>query len=480
MTGEAFRSRLRRLRREGEPPACDAAPGGPTEGGELPRWLRERLDRDRLDRERRPPAAAGSLDEPGGLEPIVLDGVPATARARTTRFAPGHRHGAWPLAAVDGASAATLALVARDPAVASLDPRRAVYLDIETTGLSGGSGTYPYLVALGRFAGDGDFVLWQGFMRGPEEERELLRAVAERVAAAGQLVTFFGKSFDRHRLEDKMRLHGVAAPFADAVHLDLYYPCRRLYGEALADGRLQTMERALCGFERVDDLPGSMAPAAWFDFVAGRPHRLEEVFRHNLDDVLSLVALTAHLGRVGDERGPAGAPLAGCDLTRARGLARLFDGARDAERALLWIDRALERLAARRASTAAEVHEAARREHLLWRAELLERGGDRAGALATCEALAEDADDGVAARALARAAKLLEHHARDRPAALAACDRALPLIERTLSGSQRARVLADVSKRRARLALAAAPAPGASAGKGRGLRSNALPASGES
>ena len=185
---------------------------------------------------------------------------------------------------------AALALCARDPSLADASLADALYLDTETTGLSGGAGTYVFLVGLGSFTPAG-FEVWQGFLADPAHERALLAEVAERIARAPLLVTFFGKSFDRHRLEDKMRMHGVTPPFTGKPHLDLYHPLRRLHGASLPDARLRTMEHALCGVERADDLPGSFAPAAWFDFLAGRAHLLEGVFAHNADDVLSLVTL---------------------------------------------------------------------------------------------------------------------------------------------------------------------------------------------
>ncbi|QDU67220.1 ribonuclease H-like domain-containing protein [Engelhardtia mirabilis] len=416
-------------------------PTGPAPRGELPSWLRSHLGRGA-----RPISSGGSIDPPAGLEPVLVDGVPSRAVARTTRFEPDHRHGAWRLEAVHGADCACLSFVARDPAVAEFDSSRAVFLDIETTGLSGGAGTYPYLVALGSFAEDGRFELWQGFLREPDEERDLLREVARRVASAGQLVTFFGKSFDRHRLEDKMRLHGVAAPFESVLHLDLYHPCRRLYREGFVDGRLQTMERGLCGFERVDDLPGSMAPAAWFDFIGGRPHQLERVFDHNRDDVLSLVTLTAHLGRTVLERDADGGELEGCSLARARGMGKLAGAAGERAAELQWVERALERLEHTRGD-----RDHARREHLLWRAATIERLGDRARALELLVELAQERLDANAAHAWARASKLLEHHARDFDGAVEACDRASSLAARTLLGRERRMLEAEVSKRRARL-----------------------------
>jgi len=341
------------------------------------------------------------------------------------------------------ASRETIALVARDPALEGLDPTRAVYLDIETTGLSGGAGTIPFLVALGSFCAEASgcsrFEMWQGFLRGPEEERALLAEVARRIRAGDGVVSFFGKSFDRHRLEDKMLVHGIEPPFEGRAHLDLYHPLRRLYGGAFEDGRLGTMEHELAGVQREDDLPGSFAPAAWFDFLGGRAHRLEEVFQHNLDDVLSLVTLAAHLGDTVAERRAGGGSLPGPALARARGLARLFAGRRDWTEALRWVDRALERDSAKE------------RPWLLLRADLVRRTADWGEVLPLYEEIAEGERDEIAARALIEVAKLREHRAKDFAGALDAVGRARDVIRRAVVGSRRSRLLADCDHRASRL-----------------------------
>jgi uncharacterized protein len=270
--------------------------------------------------------------------------------ARRTSFEATHRHGAWGLDEALEADRRTLALLAREPALAEVDLGRALFLDTETTGLSGGAGTWVFLVGLGSFE-SGAFGIWQGFLSEPAEERALLEDVAERIRAAPAVVSFFGKAFDRHRLEDKMRLHGIAPPFEGRPHLDLYHPLRRLYRPRVApgartvalDARLKTLESELCGIEREDDLPGARAPAAWFDFLHGRPHELEGVFRHNRDDVLSLVALTAHLACALEEHRKGGEPVAGSACARARGIASTLARAREHDSALRWFQLAEER-----------------------------------------------------------------------------------------------------------------------------------------
>jgi hypothetical protein len=292
----------------------------PSPRHELPAWWKSRAQRSS---QAAPLAPAGrrTLGAPADLRDAL---TPRGAYAvREVRLPIEQRHGLETLARVLDVRAELFLLLTGDERLREFDPRRALFLDIETTGLSGGAGTKAFLVGLGWIEAR-EFVLWQGFLRGPEEEAALLHEVAVRIESAHALVTFFGKTFDRHRLEDKMRVHGVRPPFKERAHLDLYHPLRALYRPALADARLATLERVLCGLEREDDLSGAYAPEAWYDFLAGRPHRLERVFAHNRDDVLSLATLCAHLG--GIELAPAGAacsaPSSRLEWARLRGLAR--------------------------------------------------------------------------------------------------------------------------------------------------------------
>jgi len=318
-------------------------------GGELRNRLARLLEGRRAPETRE--ERAGALVPRRATPPADL--VPeadGSVLARRTAFATAHRHGEWALGDAEGADARAFVILTGDPSLAAVDLSRALFLDTETSGLSGGAGTWVFLVGLGGFesqAADTRFAVWQGFLAEPAGERALLLAVADRIRAASAVVSFFGKSFDRHRLEDKMRLHGIEPPFRGRPHLDLYHPLRRLYrprsGGGLDDGRLKTFERALCGVEREDDLHGSLAPAAWFDFLHGRSHDLEGVFRHNLDDVLSLVTLAAHLSRTLAETRAGGEPLSGSAACRARAIAKSLVEAREPREALLWFERAVER-----------------------------------------------------------------------------------------------------------------------------------------
>ncbi|MEE2939195.1 MAG: ribonuclease H-like domain-containing protein [Planctomycetota bacterium] len=438
---ESARGKLARLRREGTEGAS-VRPVVPRRG--VPDWLTGHLDRRAAPRPTSP-APAGIVSEDHGWE--RTSGDPARLSVESGRLGtyavrreevpvPGLSHGSFSLAEVDHADPRVIARLACDPGLDSIDLRRAVFLDTETTGLAGGAGVYVYMVGLGWFEGD-RYVSWQGFLRSPGEEAAMLEAVAEIVGGADHLVSFFGKSFDRHRLEDKMRIVGVAPPFDGRPHLDLYHPMRRLTRGALKDGKLQTMERELLGFERARDLPGSLAPAAWFDYLGGRPHLLEGVFEHNREDVLTLTVLAAYLGRAERERRADGGALPGPLAQRARAL---METSSSREEELGWAEAALQR----------GLEGEDRRRVLVVRAHLLRRlGRVDAARGAYREALEESAEDLAAVELFVGASMLLERPLGDLVNALAMAERASRLAGEL--GRPRS-VLAELERRIGRLA----------------------------
>jgi hypothetical protein len=183
-----------------------------------------------------------------------------------------------------------LATLAKDDAVAGLDLSQCLFLDTETTGLAGGAGTVVFLCGMAWLDGD-MLVLEQVFLRAFSEEGAALAHVAQHVAARPYLVTFVGKSFDRHRLASRMRLHKITTDIVRTPHLDLYHLARRAYKDRLHDTRLRTVEERVLGVVRPDDLPGAEAPAAWLAWIDDETGAVDRVFEHNRLDVLSLVAL---------------------------------------------------------------------------------------------------------------------------------------------------------------------------------------------
>ena len=180
------------------------------------------------------------------------------------------------------------------PGDADSDNRRHVYIDTETTGLSGGSGTLAFLVGFAVVNG-GAIELTQFLLTRFSAEAALLSAFAECLSANDRLVSYNGKSYDLPLLVSRFRMQSLPQPIGGLPHLDLLHPVRRLFGTRWNDCRLLSVEQHLLGFTRVDDLPGSEAPAAWFSYVrGGHASQLIKVVAHNQQDIVSLaVAHTA-------------------------------------------------------------------------------------------------------------------------------------------------------------------------------------------
>ena len=170
---------------------------------------------------------------------------------------------------------------------------RLLFLDTETTGLSGGAGTVAFEIGVGWIEPRG-MVIRQYVMRNYAQEADILREIAALAARADTLVTFNGKSFDLPLLESRMVMNRIRAHITDMPHLDLLHAARRVYKLRLGRCSLTALEEAVLGKARQDDLPGAQVPERYFTYLkTGEFALLEDVLRHNFDDVRSLAELTA-------------------------------------------------------------------------------------------------------------------------------------------------------------------------------------------
>ncbi len=289
------RARLGALRRQSGTSTGEDVAAGNRDAIEA---LRERLLRVSAGRRRKPRRARigdGELASRLGGE-LIHAGVILVHE----RLPVDAAHGKFPLS--DPASRPGLVL-----AGAGAAPRDCVFMDTETTGLAGGTGTLVFLLGMARFR-QGELEVVQLFLTGFDGENALLETAGDYLRGADTLVTFNGRSFDAPLLAARYRLAGSRDPFAALPHLDLLAPTRRAFKTRWSDCRLQTAERRLLGVARVDDLPGAEAPLAWFDWVRhGRAGALAGVFAHNRLDLLSLVVLPAALERSHDDPVATGA-----------------------------------------------------------------------------------------------------------------------------------------------------------------------------
>jgi uncharacterized protein YprB with RNaseH-like and TPR domain len=267
------------------------------------------------------------------------------------KYPPGHRHGHVAVADTlppDEGCWSRFPLLDGSAVCIPTDGRM-LFLDLETTGIAGGAGTYAFLVGLAWYQ-DGCLRVRQFFLSNFAAERVLLEAVADVADQCGAVVTYNGKSFDLPLIDTRYQLHRLETPFTGMPHVDMLHPARCLWrrddtpsGEpALVrrsdrrntveafrqtgrEGgcRLTALEHTLCGHVREGDVPGFEIPSRYFHFVrTGDPRGLAAVMEHNRLDLVSLAMLTARASQLLED-GPATARTG----REALGMGRLYERA---------------------------------------------------------------------------------------------------------------------------------------------------------
>jgi len=187
------------------------------------------------------------------------------------------------------------AMLANNSIISEYRSTDALFLDTETTGLSGGTGTMAFLIGLGWFE-DGHFQVRQILARDFGEEAAALAYLKDIAAQKKYLVTFNGKAFDVNLLTTRFIMNRMSSDLASLPHLDLLHPSRRILGHRLENSRLVTLEEQILGLKREGDIPGWEIPQRYFDWLRRRdPALLADIFEHNRLDVISMATLTAHL-----------------------------------------------------------------------------------------------------------------------------------------------------------------------------------------
>ncbi|MFO7568243.1 MAG: ribonuclease H-like domain-containing protein [Smithellaceae bacterium] len=190
------------------------------------------------------------------------------------------------------------AMLANNPCISEYVSSDALFLDTETTGLAGGTGTMAFLIGLGWFE-DGHFQVRQILARDFGEEAAALAYLKDVASQKKFLVTFNGKAFDVNLLTTRFILNRMQSDLAGLPHLDLLHPSRRILGHRLENCRLVTLEADILGVVREGDIPGWEIPQRYFDWLRRRdPRLLVDIFEHNRLDVISMATLTAHLVEV--------------------------------------------------------------------------------------------------------------------------------------------------------------------------------------
>lgn len=190
-----------------------------------------------------------------------------------------------------------IALSANDSDLQDFTPETAVFMDTETTGLAGGSGTVAFLVGVGYFEGD-VFRLEQAFMRDFDDEEPMLRYLDSVFKGRDTVVTYNGKSFDIPLLRTRFIQNRIPFRLDAALQYDLLHAARRFWKRRLGDCGLINIEREILGVRRHGDVPSAEIPEIWLEYLRTRDaRRLEAVFYHHKMDILSLAALAGRLSQ---------------------------------------------------------------------------------------------------------------------------------------------------------------------------------------
>ena len=230
-----------------------------------------------------------------------------------TRFPLDETRGGWTLGAALTFDGAAVAACSRNEELASFDFRRAGFIDTETSGLSGGAGTFAFMVGIGTFeeeqgnqGNEGtatEYVVRQVFMENPGQERALLSFVGGVLARCTGLVSFNGRAFDAPLLENRYLLNREPSPLRGLLHFDLLPAARQRWRLRLPSRSLGSLERDILAFERSqEDVPGWLIPSIYQQYARGgdalTPQVLADVahvFYHNLHDIVNMAPLAAIL-----------------------------------------------------------------------------------------------------------------------------------------------------------------------------------------
>lgn len=253
------------------------------------------------------------------------------------RYPVNYVHGFCTLGDVLKSSPTNLAFIAKDDSIEKITPEDTIFLDTETTGLSGGAGTFAFLIGVGFFS-DNEFVIRQYFMRDYHEETALLYDLQELLGKCRAIVTFNGKSFDWPLIKARLIMNRFELPLDEYIQLDLLYPARRLWSKKLVACSLNSLEANILQVVRVNDIPGFEVPQRFFAYIqTKRGELLADIFVHNRIDILSLVSLMNYYSMV-VETAPQNlnCPWESCAL------ARLYEKNKDWYNAIRYYQRVIE------------------------------------------------------------------------------------------------------------------------------------------
>jgi len=324
-----------------------------------------------------------------------------------------HKHGdifLWELLSTPGE---IIAFMGQDDELKDMEIPRTLFLDTETTGLAGGTGTYPFLIGVG-FIRDQCFVVRQYFMPDYSFESAMLCHLNQFMKDYTGLVTFNGKTYDMPLIKTRMSMNRLRLPSREPLHLDLLHGSRRLWKKTHGSCALTSLESAVLHFYRENDTPGFLIPEMYFQYLRNRKFPpMEGVFEHNLYDIISMAALIvkmwSHLEMA------RGGMVCGTDYFS---LGDIYNRQRDEEQAIKYFEKAMKE----------ELPSDVRRKIMRKLSNVYKRNKDYIGAIEIWEEMRRESSMDIFP--YMELAKYYEHKAKDIQKALEYTRDAIEILER--------------------------------------------------
>jgi len=279
--------------------------------------------------------AGRSAWEPQPREPL---------RYFENRYALDVRYGRYPIGDGLNIDGETLYYLSRDEEFQGLDLGSALFFDLETTGLAGGTGTIPFLVGLGYYRDD-KFVVAQYFLGDPGEEEKMLEELDAffQEGKFRSVVTYNGKAFDVPLLETRYILKRRKYVLNEWPHLDFLFSARSLWKHKHESCRLFHLARDVVAADRSEDIPGAEIPQRYFDYLrTGDFGLIEPILYHNQEDILSLLGLVVAGAKLFKGERESGEDEEGPDALDLVGVGRIFETAGEMDRSISIFERALK------------------------------------------------------------------------------------------------------------------------------------------